>query len=365
MTELEARIILNMLPGLGSIGLKRLLEHFKTARQVLEAQGEDLQRFEGLPKNFLSNVALLIKKGEARKELELIEKEKVDLVCWDEPGYPKLLKEIFDPPALLYVKGAIPEDMPTLAIVGSRRASLYGLKVAHNFAVTLVSWGLTIVSGMARGIDSAAHKGALKAGGKTIAVLGSGLSCIYPPENKALAKEISQHGAVISEFPMTTAPFAQNFPRRNRIISGLSLGVLVVEAARRSGALITVNCALEQGREVFAIPGKTDSPTSWGTHQLIKEGAKLVDEPSEIIHEFNLDSLNKSGTKDSKTTVRSRALSEEERAIVDFLSDEPVFFDQIARECNLPITQLMSDLTRLEIKGMVKQLPGKRFIINQ
>jgi len=365
MTELEARIALNMLPEIGSIRFKRLLEYFKTAKQVLEARPQDLRKVGGIPQDLAYNIGTRIKISDVDKELALAKKEKVDIIFWDDNRYPKLLKEIFDPAPVLYVKGTLPQDSAAVAIVGSRSASFYGLKIAQNFAFALASWGVVIVSGLARGIDSAAHKGALKAGGKTIAVLGSGLSCIYPPENRGLGEEIAANGAVISEFPMLTKPLAYNFPRRNRIISGLSLGVLVVEAAKRSGALITVNCALEQGREVFAIPGKTDSPTSWGTHQLIKEGAKLVDDASEIIFELNL-SIPKGARNDKGAGKKSLAgLSQEENIIINSLSDEPMLADQIAGESNMSITQIMNLLTRLEIKGIVKQLAGKRFVINR
>lgn len=201
--------------------------------------------------------------------------------------YPANLKYIYDPPSILYIKGNIlPEDTIAVAVVGSRRATYYGLKNAENLGFQLAAGGITIISGLARGVDSAAHRGALKARGRTIAVLGSGLNKIYPRENEELVEEIAQNGAVISEFALDTPPLRQNFPRRNRIISGLSLGVVVVEAAKRSGALITANFALEQGREVFALPGKIDSFTSKGTHDLIKQGAKLVESIEDIIEEL-------------------------------------------------------------------------------
>ncbi len=220
--------------------------------------------------------------------MKILSKEnKTRTLSFSDKGYPTNLKYIYDPPPTLYVKGNIlPEDNIAIAIIGSRRATYYGLKNAENLSFELAAGGITIISGLARGVDSAAHRGALKAGGRTIAVLGSGLNIIYPPENEKLAREILQCGAVISEFPQGTAPLRQNFPRRNRIISGLSLGVVVVEAAKRSGALITANLALEQGREVFALPGKIDSFTSRGTHDLIKQGAKLVESAEDIIEEL-------------------------------------------------------------------------------
>jgi DNA processing protein len=364
MTELEARVALNMVPQLGSIRLKRLFDYFRSGQAVLKAAPEELARVEGIPRDISSNLTSLVRRLDLKKEFELIAKEDINIVCFDSPAYPQLLKEIFDPPILLYVKGEIPLRSSLLAVVGSRRASFYGLKMAEKFSFELASCGVTIVSGLARGIDSAAHKGTLQAGGKTVAVLGSGLSCIYPAENKQLSQDIARHGAVISEFPMSTQPLAFNFPRRNRIISGLSLGVLVIEAAKRSGALITVGCALEQGREVFAIPGKADSPTSWGTNQLIKDGAKLVDEAGEILSEFNLSANSPDTEIGRRESEPGQVLSPEEKTILSVIQEEPISIEQIASYTKLGLPQLLATLTRLEIRGIIKQLPGKSFVLN-
>lgn len=279
-------------------------------------------------------------------------------------GYPTNLKYIYDPPPALYIKGnIIPQDNIAIAVVGSRQASYYGLKNAQELAFELAAGGITIISGLARGVDSAAHRGALKAGGRTIAVLGSGLNMIYPEENKGLAEEISRNGAVVSEFPQDTPPHRHNFPRRNRIISGLSLGVLVVEAAKRSGALITVGFALEQGREVFALPGKIDSFTSQGTHDLIKQGAKLVESTEDIIEELEpLRACQVNQTESESKAKIEPNLPEEEKQVYSCLSCEPLHIDELAQKVNLSYGRLLTCLLKLEYKKLVKELPGKTFI---
>lgn len=270
--------------------------------------------------------------------------------------YPKNLKNIYDPPDPLYVKGRIvPGDDIAVAIVGSRKASLYGLKTCEKLAYELAGMGVTIVSGLARGIDSAAHRGALKAGGRTIAVFGCGLDYIYPSENKKLAEEIEQNGALVSEFPAGAMPLPYNFPKRNRIISGLSLGVVVVEASKDSGALITADFALEQGREVFAVPGKIDASTSTGTHRLIKEGAKLVEGADDILEELNLKSTVQS------SPMPNAGIDEYEQKIYSILSDEPKYIDEITKEANLVSSEVCDILLRLQLKKLIKELPGKRY----
>lgn len=364
MTELEARIVLNMLPDIGSIRFKKLLEYFKTAKAALRAGRRDLMAC-GIPARIAENFQSNINAVNLKKELQLIEDCRVKVIFPDSPDYPKLLKEIFDPPQVLYVKGHLAQEAINIAVIGSRQASFYGLKMAERFSYELASLGITVVSGLARGVDSASHRGALKAKGNTVAVLGSGLNCIYPPENKKLFEEIVDSGALISEFAMDAAPVARNFPRRNRIISGISCAVLVVEAARRSGALITANLALEQGRDVFAIPGHADCPTSWGTNQLIKEGAKLVDDVSEIISELNINVVTRPKSLETVAALNTNpALDSDEASILKAITDEPSTFDDIALNCRIPIAKFLSCLTKLEIKGLIKQLPGKRFILN-
>jgi DNA processing protein len=285
--------------------------------------------------------------------------------------YPANLRYIYDPPENLYVKGNIlAEDNIAIAIIGSRQATYYGLKNAQDLSFELAARGITIISGLARGIDSAAHRGALKAGGRTIAVLGSGLNVIYPYENKDLAEKITKNGAVISEFSLNIPPYKHNFPRRNRIISGLSLGVVVVEAAKRSGALITARLALEQGREVFAIPGKIDSFTSQGTHSLIKQGAKLVESIEDIIEELEplktMQNLPEEEQVDQARSItklqRGLNLPQEERQIYSCLSSEPIYIDDIMHRAAVSYGKLLIGLLKLEHKKLVNELPGKMFV---
>ena len=291
------------------------------------------------------------------------------VVTQADAGYPAPLRQIYDPPSMLYMKGRWSEhDRIAVAIVGSRQASRYGEQTAGHLAYELALRGVTVVSGLARGIDAAAHWGALKAAGRTLAVLGNGLSSIYPPEHRELAEAVAQHGAVISEYPMRMAPFAQNFPRRNRLISGLSLGVVVVEASAKSGALITADQALEQGREVFAVPGKVDSWTSEGTHQLLKQGAKLVTCVEDILEELRLRpceaAVETSPAAASAARTRSCAgMTTEERLIVEHLSaDEPRDIDELVATTGLPASACAATLLGLEVKRLVTQLPGKRFV---
>ncbi|MCK4649099.1 DNA-processing protein DprA, partial [bacterium] len=254
------------------------------------------------------------------------------------------------------------EDKNAIAIVGSRRATTYGRLTAQRLSAQLAAQGITIISGMARGIDSEAHKGALAVGGRTIAVLGCGIDVVYPPENRALEERIASSGAVITEFPFGTRPFAGNFPKRNRIISGLSIGVIIVEAAQRSGALITARLALEQGREVFAVPGSTTSPYSKGTHNLIKEGAKLVEDIDDILEELKpLIEIAKEKGKENQDFLRP-ILSKEEEIIYNLVTQEPKHIDIFIQESKLPAQRAIAILTNLQIKGLIKELSGKNFI---
>ena len=288
--------------------------------------------------------------------------------------YPEILKKIHSPPKVLYVSGSFKEeDNCAVAIVGSRRASRYGIEMSEKLGYDLALRGITVVSGMARGIDSAAHRGALTAHGRTIAVMGSGHGHIYPEENKDLYKKISESGAVVSEFENDISPLPRNFPIRNRIISGLSLGIVVVEAAKNSGALITADFALEQGREVFSVPGKISSVTSEGTHRLIKDGAKLVQSADDIIDELSLHEIEPiadlSGRalveeKISKKTTRYvyNSLTDDERKVYKKLSDEPLYIDDVVKESGVELNKASKVLLGLELKRLIKELPGKQFI---
>lgn len=366
MTRLEALVSLNMVLDIGSIRLNKLLNYFNKPENILKAPREKLIAVSGIAEKIADKICSL-KKEDLDKEFALAKKHGLKIMTCDDQDYPQNLKQIPDPPIVLYIKGELKEqDKFSIAIVGSRRASFYGLSSAEKFAGDLSNRGLTIVSGMARGIDTYAHRGALKQAGRTIAVMGSGFNQIYPPENKELVEEISQAGAVISEFPIDTEPLPQNFPRRNRVISGLSLGVVVVEAARNSGALITADFALEQGREVFALPGKVDSHTSFGTNGLIKQGAKLVSCLDDILEEFNLPVTKIHKAKENTPVhLKFDFNHAEENQLYDLLSSQPIALDEIVEKTNMGISRISDILLRLQVKKLIKQLPGKQFVRNE
>jgi len=368
MTQLEALVALNLVLDIGSIRLKKLLEFFGKPENILEAAPERLTAVSGIGQIIAKKVCSL-KKEDIDKEFVLARKHGLEILTLGNKDYPETLKNISDPPIVLYIRGKIKqEDNFSIAIVGSRRASFYGLSNAGEFAALLSARGFTIVSGMARGIDTYAHRGALNSGGRTIAVMGSGFNHIYPEENEELAGEISRCGAVISEFPINTAPARQNFPRRNRIISGLSLGVLVAEAARNSGALITADFALEQGRDVFALPGKIDSQNYFGTNGLIKQGAKLVSSVEDILEEFPFFCNKQNGVlsegeeKASQPEGCPQSLSCAESELCNIISHQPVSIDEIMEKTGLSIPELSDILFKLQLKKVIKQLPGRQFI---
>ncbi|MFA5337702.1 MAG: DNA-processing protein DprA [Candidatus Omnitrophota bacterium] len=288
-------------------------------------------------------------------ELKRIEKEKINVIDVFDFNYPRLLKEIAHPPLVLYVKGDVKIlNEYIFAIVGSRIPTVYGLLSAKEFATKLASLGITIISGLARGIDTAAHKGALTSGG-TIAVLGSGLMNIYPRENAGLAEAIAESGALVSEFPLYEIPHKENFPRRNRIVSGLSHGVLVVEAAERSGALITAHCALEQNREVFALPGKIDSPLSKGAHILIKEGAKLVDSIGDILEELNIEFEN---TETNKNTIK---LKSDETIVFDIIGSSGAHLEEIILKSKMAQSSINRIILNLQLNGVISEIKPSYF----
>lgn len=364
MTRLEALISLNIVYDIGGIRLKKLLEFFGQPENILKATPERLMAVSGIGDKIAHKIHEL-KKEDLDEEFTLAKKFGLKIITYEDNKYPENLKNIPDPPLVLYIKGELKEeDKFSIAIVGSRRASFYGLTCAEKFAADLSGNGFTIVSGMARGIDTCAHRGALKSGGRTIAVIGSGFANIYPPENNKLAEEISCHGAVISEFPINTKPLRENFPRRNRVISGLSLGVLVAEAARNSGALITADFALEQGRDVFALPGKVDSQTSFGTNGLIKQGAKLVSCVDDILEEFNLRTTigPKCTMKVNKRISIPDLVDNDEKILYASISEEPLPLDEIVENTNLDISRVSDILLRLQLKKLIRQLPGKQFV---
>jgi len=363
MNRLEALVSLNRVAGIGSIRLKKLLKFFHKPENILKAPAEKLDAISGIGPKIACQIAAL-KKEDLAKEFAQAASLGLKIITLEDKQYPKNLKNIPDPPIILYVKGDILDgDNFSIGIVGSRRASFYGLNNATNFAFDLAIKGVTIVSGMARGIDTAAHQGALKAQGRTLAVIGSGFKHIYPAENIELAEEISKQGAVISEFPVNALPLPINFPRRNRVISGLSLGTLVVEAAQNSGALITADFALEQGREVFCLPGRIDSPSSFGTNELIKQGAKLVSNTDEILEEFIGYSSSKQASAVSLEKPKTKAdLSSGENEFYSFISTEPVHIDELIDKTNLDITCVSDILLSLRLKKVIRELPGKYYI---
>ena len=340
---------------------ERLVAALGSHDALRRAATGDLRR-AGLPERLASAVARLLRSEEPDEELRQAAERDIAIVPFPDPAYPAVLRRLRDAPLVLYVEGALEDtDAVALAVVGSRRATHYGTDQAERLSAECAARGLTIVSGLARGIDSAAHQGALDGGGRTIAVLGGGLAKLYPPENAPLADAIARHGAVLTEFPLHTPPWRANFKRRNRLVSGLSLGVLVVEAGYGSGALATADWALDQGREVFALPGRVDRKLSYGCHLLIKQGARLVESPQDII-----DGLGHIGDILAPPRPRAREplpdLSDDEAAVLAAVPDEPTHIDAIADACALPAHTASSLLMVLELKRLVRQLPGKLFV---
>ena len=358
MNSLAFWLSLKEIRGIGDRLFLKLIEHFGEPENVLNTSRKELQAAGGIPEALASRISKHKISTHIKEELELISANNCKLITYLDPNYPALLRQIADPPPYLYVYGNFRSDSANIAIVGSRNATTYGLTTTESLSANLASRGLTIVSGMARGIDSAAHKGALSAQGETIAVLGCGLGTIYPAENKRLFHEIADNGAVISEFAFHTPPEAHNFPKRNRIISGLALGTVIVEATQKSGSLITARLAADQGRDVFAVPGSITSFKSMGTHKLIKQGAKLVEHANDILEELNIEERAGHLEHPRKPVIETTA---EEKRILDELSPYPIHIDNIVRQVPLSPGRVSSLLLQLELKGLVNQSPGKLF----
>ncbi len=354
---------LHLADQVGPVTLRSLLERFGSPRGVLEASVADLSRVEGVGRARADAIFAARTSTRADEELQLAAEHGARLICLADAEYPQALRHIDDPPTCLFVRGQLLEtDAVALAVVGSRRCSHYGSEQARRFGWLLGSAGFTVVSGLARGIDAQSHRGAIEGNGRTIAVLGNGLASVYPPEHAGLAAEICQRGAVVSELPMLTGPDPGNFPRRNRIIVGLSLGVLVVEAANNSGALISARLAGEYNREVFAIPGRIDSPQSSGTNGLIREGgAKLVSDLQDI-----LDELHGVGRvmqpADEVKSAAAPALSTAEQRILAAMDSEPIELGKLADQIGLGAGELLASLTMLSVKGLIRRLPGDRYV---
>jgi len=375
--DIEKWLKLLRAEGVGPSTFGRLVDHFGSVDRALGASVSELTKISNIGTNTAEKIARSRDKFDAKAELDLAEKLDVWIIHWDDERYPVTLKQIYDPPPALYIKGTLSrKDNLSIAIVGSRRCSLYGQEQASRFAHLLASAGFTIVSGMARGIDGTAHQAALTAAGRTIAVQGCGLANVFPPENKKLFQLITKSGACISELPLRYEPLSENFPPRNRIIAGLSLCVIVIEAAARSGALITARFAMENNREVMAVPGKIDSPLSKGAHQLIKQGACLVDSVEDVMEALGYigqdlkpyvsDSAEKAAQKVETTLfdVSRLHLSENERAIYDCLSKDPAHIEEIITKTNLPVGGINAGLISLRLKGLIKQLPDNTFLRN-
>ncbi len=365
MDELQARVALSVARKFTPLALTNLLKRFGSAAAIVGRPKADLINTPKVNRAAPDALAEGIRKGEHLREIELAEKHGIRFVTSDSDSYPDLLKRIEDPPPLLYVRGELTDDDAlAIAVVGGRSATYYGTAQAARFARDFATRRVTVVSGLARGIDTAAHRAALEAGGRTLAVVGSGLLNVYPPENDKFALDVAASGAVISEFPLDTPGRARNFPQRNRLISGLSLGVLVVEATMRSGSLITARFAAEQGREVFALPGKVDSDLSHGPHHLIREGAHLVHEPAHVYEELAmLKTLPEESAPEKRKTGLPQGLSSTESALWKSLQpSDGLTPDELSQQTSMPVSQVAAGLLTLEMKRLAKQLPGKRYV---
>jgi DNA processing protein len=356
--DLKYWIGFTIIPGIGRTRLAQLESYFGNMEAAWRAAPADLRQ-SGLDSGTIRAITTWRPKISLEAEMEKLDGYGIKVFTWRDPDYPSRLKEIYDYPPVLYVRGSLlPEDEWCLAVVGTRRATVYGRQVTEEIVADLAQSKITIVSGMARGIDSIAHRSALEAGGRSIAVFASGLDTVYPAENAALARDIMQQGALVSEYPPGIRPRADKFPRRNRIMSGLSLGVLVVEAGETSGAMITANMALEQNREVFAIPGSILSPASRGANHLIQEGAKLVRDYTDILEELNLTAVAQQ--LEMKEVI---PFSDTESMLLKQLRAEPTHIDEVCRNSGLPIAAVSSTLTMMELKGMVKQMGNMSYVL--
>lgn len=358
-------VCLTLIPGVGPHTCQALLEEFGDPSGVLDAPLARLRGVAGVGPKLAERIAAARREFDANAEIAECRERGVQLVARGRAGYPESLEEIPDPPPLLYVRGTLePRDALAIAIVGSRRCTPYGLRIAERLGASLARVGLTVVSGLARGIDAAAHRGALKAGGRTLAVLANGLARVYPPEHEELADDVAASGALVSEMPMRQGPLAGLFPQRNRIISGLSLGVVVVEATPRSGSLSTARHATEQNREVFAVPGPVDSLPSQGCHRLLRDGARLVETVDDILEELGplVREVTPSPEEAPVRRPAELALSDLERSILGRLGDHPRGVDELILETQLTASQVLATLSVLEMRRLARRLPGHLFV---
>jgi DNA processing protein len=366
LEHIIAWLTLQSVPGIGNLLFRRLITHFGSAQSALTAEPDAYAGVPGITPRLVRAIHRQRTPSWVQEDLTLARRKGYAVVTQNDSEYPTLLLEIPDPPPILYVYGELSPEEAAVAVVGSRKASSYGLTAAHGLCKGLAAHGVTVVSGMARGIDSAAHKGALAGGGRTVAVLGSGLECIYPAENRTLFHQIAENGAVISEFPLHAQPDAHHFPKRNRVISGLSLGTVVVEAQKRSGSLITARLAAEQGREVYAVPGNIHAATSQGTHLLIQQGAKLVGNVEDIITEFahriHSEAMGPHGVPQSENSGAENALTTSGRTVFEAIGAYAVHVDDLIRRLDMDAGELGAILVQLELRGMIRREPGNHFV---
>jgi DNA processing protein len=361
MTEREFWIAFNKIPGIGPVRFRQLLDAFGTLGNAWQASSDDLRQ-AGLDRRAIQSFSENRRLIDPGAELARLDKLGIAVLTWEDDLYPPLLSElrpIDQAPPVLYVRGTLDEsDIWALTIVGTRSISAYGRQVAHRLAADLAANGLCIVSGLARGVDAEAHTAALEVGGRTIAVLGCGLDTIYPPEHRQLAARIIQNGALISPFALGTRPEGKNFAPRNRVMSGLARGVLVVEASDKSGALVTAGYALEQGREVFAVPGNITAQGSNGTNRLIQDGAHPVLAAQDILEVLDLEQV----ARYVEATSKLPSMSAEEGKVLEHISQDPTHIDELTRRCELPVAQVSSALTMLELKGVVRQVASMTYV---
>jgi DNA processing protein len=347
----------NMVKGIGSVRFKTLLDAFGNAEAAWNASPQALLE-AGLSRKIVESFQRVRKSVSLEQVWQRLQSLDVQVLTWEDEGFPCHLKEIDQPPPVLYIRGTLtPEDEWAVAIVGTRRVTAYGRQVAEDVATALARNGVTIVSGLARGVDSIAHQAALNAGGRTLAVLGNGIDLVYPPENRRLAAQITEHGALVSDYALGTPPDGVNFPPRNRIISGLAMAVIVVEAGQTSGALITASFAAEQGRDVFAVPGNINAPQSQGTNRLIRDGAQPLLNPQDV-----LEALNLTMVAEHRAVRVALPTDPVESQLYKLLSHQPMHVDEIRAQANMPIETVTATLVMMELKGMVRQVGGMNYV---
>ena len=363
MTRTEAYLALNLLPKIGPVRVRRLMEVFGSPERILSTKARDIRQVDGFGEDLAETIAGWENRVDLTRELRRIHEEGLTLLTQEDALYPKLLREIHDPPTVLYVRGQLTErDHHGIGMVGSRHATQDGLNTAKNMAVQFAYAGYTLISGLARGIDTAAHEGALASKGRTIAIIGSGHGQLYPAENAALAEKIAGQGAVVSEFPVDYPPDKQTFPMRNRVVSGWSCGLVVVEAPLRSGSLITAGQAAEQGRTVYAVPGNIDRPTSHGCNRLIQDGAKLIMDGADVLDDLMALFPTQPIAPKMEQLKPTVELSGDEGAVFQAIDTSETHVNEIMQKCGLATSVVNATLMKLEMKRLVKPLPGKFYV---